>query len=706
MDSHNLYSSLPLKDGEIRVLTILPDEWIADLRCEISVVSLNDKPEYAALSYVWGGPQQDGTLHVNDRRRSIGRSLETALRYYRRAGWIVPLWADAICINQEDVAERSSQVSIMDRIYSDAATVFVVLGAGIDLAANDYFEKVKALEGFRFRVYGREYFETMLPQEWDGGRSNIAGNDEDHDEETSLLFNFLERAVDLQLDDHLGAVPEWGAASKGQETQFPWQTLIQTFESFTTEPWWTRVWTLQKSVVGHGPIFIYRTAVAPWAMIYEAADSMGAHIADCCTSYLANDAPPRYAASIRRLLAHVDSIEKSRQTHAKLRDAGKADKLVLSSMLPRSDFEGAVAAEVAGNLQPYLLYKYLCLHNRRKATDARDKVYALLSLIKPANTPSFIYPDYGKGLEDVYIATARMIIQDSASLDLLSAAGRLRSDTLPSWVPDWSILDELNETRVTQIDSLWIYGAACGTTASVEFHENSRLLEVEAIILGHVKVTGEMAVSDGSSDESMWQTVFEWMQLAHTRSPNIKWVDFCRTLCTDVAIWPKDQVFRRMGPLTNEMIQSDVPWHDPISGRFTRNVPPEQLTQSSVEEMKSCFTMWYRLLWRLVQRGMRSMAPPPTMEDFLRITTASKRFMVSSAGYIGLVPGNSETGDRIVLFKGCRFPCVVRSVVGPDDETKRFKVVGDCYIQNFMDGRFTDCTTKEDHFIWERITLC
>ncbi|KAL7817776.1 HET domain-containing protein [Trichoderma gracile] len=710
MDSHSLYSLLPLKDGDIRVLTILPDEWAADIRCEISVASLNDKPQYAALSYVWGGPPQDGALHLNGRQQCIGRSLETALRYYRRAGWSMPLWADAICINQGDVAERSAQVSIMDCIYSDAATVFVVLGAGIDLAADDYFDSVKALDRFQFRVYGQEYFETMLPIKWERRGSDIARENDEEDEETLVLFNYLERAIGLRLDDHLSAVSEWGATSKGRETQYPWQILIQAFEDFTTELWWSRVWTLQESVVGHAPIFVYRTAMAPWAMVYEAADSMEAHITDCCTSYLANEAPQRYAAAIRRLIAHVNSIEKTRQTQAKLCHAEKADQLVLSSILPKKNFEGSAAAEVTGILQPYLLYKYLCLHNRRKATDARDKVYALLSLIKPANTPSFIYSDYGKRLEDVYITTAKMVIRESGSLDLLSAAGRFRNASLPSWVPDWSTIDELHEVGAVQMDSLWMYDATPGTKALVTFNENnSRLLELEAVILDHVKVVGETTISDDSSNESMWQTIFEWMQLARTHSPRTTWVDFCRTLCTDMAIWPNDRVFRRMGPLTKEMIQANVPWQDPVSGRFTRNTPPEQLMQASVEEMKSCFTMWYRLLWRQAQRGMMSSAPPPTMEDFLRIITASKRLMVSSLGYIGLVPGGSEAGDRIVIFRGCRFPCVVRSAVQSNDKTDWFQMIGDCYIHDFMDGQFMNYTMKKGGYqgaMWERLTLC
>ncbi|KAL7913104.1 heterokaryon incompatibility domain-containing protein [Trichoderma velutinum] len=706
MELRALYPMLPLRDGDIRLLTILPDEWTADIHCTINVVSLNNTSEYVALSYVWGGPSQDGTLHINGHEQRIGRSLETALRYYRQAGWSMPLWADAVCINQADVTERSSQVSIMDRIYSSAATVFVVLGAGIDLTADDYFEKVKDLHKFRFSVYGQKYFEAVSPPAWDESNSVKAL---ENDEKSSLLFSFLERAVNLKINDHLSTVPRWGGTFEGsEESQYPWQTLIQMLDKFTRESWWDRVWTLQESVVGSSPIFIYRTTAVPWAMIKEATISISAHITDCCASYLANDAPQRYASAVKLLLAHVDSIEKTRQIYPRLRHGIKTHQLVLTSLFPKKDFEGSVAVEITENLDSYLLYRYLCMHNRRDATDARDKVYALLSLIKLGNNPSFIYPDYGKGLEDVYITTSRMLIQESGSLDILSAAGRLWNDNFPSWVPDWSIRNEFNEDE-TQINALLMYDATFRTKASIKFPENNNtLLEVEGIILDDVAVLGD-EVSKKSTDEEMWQTIFRWMQLTHTHSPNTKWVDFCRTICTDLIIWPGDQVFRRLGLLTKEMIQSLMPWREPVTGRFTRDVPPEDLTQSSVEQMKTWFSVWYTLLGWQAQRGMRSLAPSPTLTDSLKIITSLKRSVVSSKGYIGLVPSNSEKGDHIVFFKGCRFPCVARRVPGLDKKIKQLKVIGACYIDGFMDGQIRELMTEktcDGETGWDFITLC
>ncbi|KAL7946380.1 HET domain-containing protein [Trichoderma barbatum] len=706
MELQALYSSLPLKDGDIRVLTILPGEWAADIHCTISVVSLSDTPEYVALSYVWGVPFQDGTLHINGREQRIGRSLETALRYYRQAGWSMPLWADAICINQQNTAERSSQVSIMDRIYSLAATAFVVLGAGIDLAADDYFEKVKALNKFRFSIYGQKYFEAVSPTRWDESNSRMTrGNDE----ESSVLFSFLEKACSIKIWDHLSVVPQWGGALQGsEEPQYPWQTLIETFDEFTREPWWDRVWTLQESVVSNSPIFIYRTAAAPWAMISEAAGSIRAHVTDCCTPYLINEAPPRYAAAVKRLLAHIFNIENTRQIYEDLRHGAEADELFRTMLFPRKDFEASIAVKITGSLDPYLLYRYLCLHNGRKATDARDKVYALLSLIKLGKEHSIIYPDYDVKLEDVYITTAKRLIQESDSLDLLSVAGRLRGGSFPSWVPDWSVSSEF-VVDATHVNSLSMYDATFGTKAAARFPQsNSALLEVEGIILDKIALLGQR-IPEGSGDEDMWQAIFQWMQLAHNHSPNTKWVEFCRTICTGLSIFPGSQVFFRMGPLTKEMVKSLLHWKHPASGEYRNDMPPEELTQQSVEHMKAWFRVWYVLLGRQAERGSKGGPPPPTIEGFLQITTALKRFVVSSEGHIGLVPSNSETGDCIIFFKGCRFPCIARPVAGPDDKSKWFRNVGSCYIDGFMNGQIKDFTMQKrcaGDIAWDAITLC
>src|SRR5436305_6741327 len=82
-------------------------------------------PPFEALSYCWGSPANKKTMNVsignfglsgtgNDLQTqtlSITASLDEALRHLRRNdGTSRLLWVDAVCINQEDIPERGSQV--------------------------------------------------------------------------------------------------------------------------------------------------------------------------------------------------------------------------------------------------------------------------------------------------------------------------------------------------------------------------------------------------------------------------------------------------------------------------------------------------------------------------------------------------------------------------------------------------------------------
>lgn len=135
--SDNLYRHLPLdpKRKEIRVLTLLPGDTNEPLECSLSVAPLGDEfVQYNALSYVWGDPQDTTMVKVNGEPAMVTKSLAGALcslRNSRDARFSAPpIWADAICINQGDDAERATQVRIMDYIYAAATRVVVWLGEG------------------------------------------------------------------------------------------------------------------------------------------------------------------------------------------------------------------------------------------------------------------------------------------------------------------------------------------------------------------------------------------------------------------------------------------------------------------------------------------------------------------------------------------------------------------------------------------------
>ncbi|KAK0657880.1 heterokaryon incompatibility protein-domain-containing protein, partial [Cercophora newfieldiana] len=84
---------------------------------------------YTALSYVWGDPVRVGEILLDGQPFGLTASLRDALHDIRDEAREFRIWADAICINQDDVTERNKQVAMMGRIYSNATHTIIYLGA-------------------------------------------------------------------------------------------------------------------------------------------------------------------------------------------------------------------------------------------------------------------------------------------------------------------------------------------------------------------------------------------------------------------------------------------------------------------------------------------------------------------------------------------------------------------------------------------------
>lgn len=173
------YRYQPLAPDEVRLLEIQSGASDADLNGTIHVFRLPEDdepgtsheirvtresglhvakaPHYTALSYTWGSTHanhhinilQDGRLC----RLPIKQNLHDALGRLRQE--IAPhtfrmLWADALCINQDDNQEKSRQIQKMAQIYNRAESVSVYLGAGDDDSrrAIEFISRLLKLEDF------------------------------------------------------------------------------------------------------------------------------------------------------------------------------------------------------------------------------------------------------------------------------------------------------------------------------------------------------------------------------------------------------------------------------------------------------------------------------------------------------------------------------------------------------------------------------
>ncbi|KAK4890639.1 hypothetical protein LTR27_010678 [Elasticomyces elasticus] len=126
--SGTLYTPLDSTKSQIRLLYINKSPCCskAALCCDLYKVSLDDDPDYAALSYCWGDAKDTVEICIAGRTALVTRNLANALRRLRDMPQ-ESFWADAVCVNQEDLDECGQQVRLMMDIYSNAAIVYSYL---------------------------------------------------------------------------------------------------------------------------------------------------------------------------------------------------------------------------------------------------------------------------------------------------------------------------------------------------------------------------------------------------------------------------------------------------------------------------------------------------------------------------------------------------------------------------------------------------
>ncbi|KAI1394982.1 heterokaryon incompatibility protein-domain-containing protein [Hypoxylon fuscum] len=130
---HRFYPKL--KEGEFRLLSFNNYQGTS---CQLKTYQIDQAPPYIALSYTWGrarhrrGRPADWRycIRLNGRQFEVQENLYDALRhiactarYYKSLFWV-----DAVCIDQTNLNERSSQVRRMKEIFEKASCIYAWLG--------------------------------------------------------------------------------------------------------------------------------------------------------------------------------------------------------------------------------------------------------------------------------------------------------------------------------------------------------------------------------------------------------------------------------------------------------------------------------------------------------------------------------------------------------------------------------------------------
>ena len=143
------YSNLIHHDS-MRLLTLLPTDNHSGggpLICSLEDCRISHKPSYEALSYTWGEAILPEVLHTQSGTLKITKNLALALHALRLKDRARCLWVDSVCINQEDMLDKSRQVAMMGAIYKSATQVVCWLGEADESTryALDTFRNITAL---------------------------------------------------------------------------------------------------------------------------------------------------------------------------------------------------------------------------------------------------------------------------------------------------------------------------------------------------------------------------------------------------------------------------------------------------------------------------------------------------------------------------------------------------------------------------------
>lgn len=222
MSASSPYRPVDSKNKEIRLLGFETvsgaeegDSRASRLACGIIHASLVGATpiKYNAISYCWGADTASTSVLLDGHEAQVPLSAQRALRAVSRAqhGLELPVWIDAICINQKDVTEKSAQVANMRDVYAKAQTVFICLGEDDDNAAEVAIESIY----------------SVLAESYQSCRRS--------DDRDAIVAACKSEAVPIY-----------------QAPLVPDRFDYWAVESFFSAPWFTRVWTIQ----GRHPIWL------------------------------------------------------------------------------------------------------------------------------------------------------------------------------------------------------------------------------------------------------------------------------------------------------------------------------------------------------------------------------------------------------------------------------------------------------------------
>lgn len=307
-------------------------------------------------------------------------------------------WVDAICINQENDAEKASQVALMGHIYKRAQSVIVWLGREhdehLDMSTGDLLRRVWLLE-------------------------LATSNGNLGDDIMNVLLNesagYSSRSMPSSLK---AAVADWLSTFEGQMLE-GWLKVVPLFK----RKWFERAWIIQEVMMGDKITIVCGQFIISWDIFVLMSCAV-----DTIRKVLRQRTLPWTTESQPSLI-----IQRGEFLLTRMNQADESPAIILERKRRAYRRDGQLPCLSA-----------LSVGRNASATDPRDHVFAVLSFSLPMehstqNGKEIVRPNYVKPPKDLYLIVGQCLVEayGPSILSLVRHDSDSKDNGLPSWAPNF-----------------------------------------------------------------------------------------------------------------------------------------------------------------------------------------------------------------------------------------------------------------------------
>ncbi|CAI6332876.1 unnamed protein product [Periconia digitata] len=629
--TNQIHSYKRLDPDSIRLLVVYPaKDKNAEVNCMLCHEKLTSNLPFEALSYVWGDASVLRRIRLDETEVMVTENLENALRALRDTRKPRVLWVDAVCINQMDMEEKSVQIQLMAKIYSFATQVVVWVGKASNTSAI-----ALPLLATLIAPFGEDWSNTSAP---------IIGPCE------ICTRNQLYRTDSAAGLKHIWH--EWSLYLRSRSSQ----EVLEALRTFFQRPWWQRIWIFQELVLAKKAVLVCGEMTMPWNDFHRAVGI----IAVLC-------------------MDEAQELKKGNRAYVSPNHRSRLLKDIQDLVWPVGIMQ--VYRDKRATNSPISLEALLWTTSAFKATDGRDKVYAVLGLVNDdPEINEVIRPDYSISTDTLYRKVALYIIEHHQDLRVLENefdnTGKCSKNgvlCLESWMPDFN-----HRLKGIPID------------------RDNVLPEFDARRAIYVDV-----VEGTSSKPYLFERQFNAGIHDSSTSLPISISDDLRTLTvTGIEFDRASEFFPICLPELKEVEKCLRYWHKEFHSRMDNRgedspYPPD--TDTNAMFWRTVLANRWHPRHTAIMHPITSSElqhygpfPPTTIEEQDKLLheiavqvrnrtmiCGGRKLFWTAKGFVGLAPGYLREGDVIAVLLGARVPICLRKGTGVQGG---WTVVGDCYV--------------------------